>query len=84
MLTNYRKVRRTVTLSACIGQRLSELGEFEDYQDILIGDYTPEKATRTLRRIHSDQTITIVRVEQETGTYEMKIEDFIETANRID
>lgn len=84
MAANRRYIKRSVTLSACTGQRVGELGDFEDYCDILVGEYTPERATRVLRRLHNDQTITILNVEHETGKYVMSIEDFIAYAKRED
>lgn len=84
LAANRRYIKRSVTLSACTGQRIGELGEFEDYCDVLVGDYTPERATRVLRRLHEDQSITILNVEKETAKYSMTIEDFISNAQRED
>lgn len=84
LAANRRYIKRSVTLSACTGQRIGELGEFEDYCDVLVGDYTPERATRVLRRLHGDQSITILNVEKETAKYAMTIEDFISNAQRED
>lgn len=84
MAANRKTIKRSVTITACNGQRVGSTGEFEDYTDVLVGGYTPERATRVLRRLHHDQTITIVNVEQETAKYSISIEDFIKYATRED
>lgn len=74
---DYRKrVGRTIALSKCSGQMLKD-GEFFDVYEELIGRYTPERATRKLRRELGDETITINHVETETHYYSMPIEDFM-------
>lgn len=78
-------IYRTYTLSACNGQRInSESGEFEDFTDVLVGDYTPPRASRALRRKYKDETITINNIEKETAKYKMDALDFMAHATRIE
>lgn len=85
MAANRRFIKRSVTLSACEGQRVNPAtGEFEVYSDVLVGSYTPERATRVIRRLTGDQSVTVTHVEQETALYSMPIEKFIAAATRED
>lgn len=78
------KIYRTVTLSACNGQRVNpHTNEFEDYCASLIGDYTPGRASRALRKSTGDDTITILNVETETKKYAMDYETFLAYATEI-
>lgn len=73
-------IGRTVTFSHCSGQRVED-GVFVHFEFDLLGDYAdPVKATNTLRRRLSDPSITITRVEQDSGYYSMPIKKFVETA----
>lgn len=71
-----RRIGRTIALSRCSGQMLKD-GEFFDVYEELPGRYTPERATRKLRRELGDETITINHVETETHYYSMPLEDFM-------
>lgn len=71
-----RRIGRTIALSRCSGQMLKD-GEFFDVCEELPGRYTPERATRKLRRELGDETITINHVETETHYYSMPLEDFM-------
>lgn len=74
---DYRqRIGRTIALSRCSGQMLKD-GEFFDVYEELPGRYTPERATRKLRRELGDVTITINHVETETHYYSMPLEDFM-------
>lgn len=74
---DYRKrIGRTIALSRCSGQMLKD-GEFFDVYEELPGRFTPERATRKLRRELNDESITINHVEIETHYYSMPIEDFM-------
>lgn len=84
MMVNRRKIMRSITFSACLGKRVNEAGEFENYSCVLTGEYTPERATRTLRRLESDQSITIVNVDYDTKKYVMDIEDFVKHATELE
>lgn len=78
------KIYRTVTLSACNGQRVNpQTNEFVDYYDVLIGDYTPGRASRALRKTTGDDTITILNVKTETKKYAMDYETFLAHATEI-
>ena len=78
-------IYRTYTLSACNGQKVNpDTGEFEDFCDVLVGDYTPPRASRTLRRKHGDDTIVINNVEKETAKYKMDALEFMAHATRIE
>ena len=71
-----RRIGRTIALSRCSWQMLKD-GEFFDVYEELPGRYTPERATRKLRRELGDETITINHVETETHYYSMPLEDFM-------
>ena len=71
-----RRIGRTIALSRCSGQMLAD-GEFFDVYEELPGYFTPERATRKLRRELGDETITINNVEIETHYYSMPLEDFM-------
>ena len=74
---DYRKrIGRTIVLSRCSGQMIKD-GEFFDVYEELPGHFTPERATRKLRRELGDETITINHVETETHYYSMPLEDFM-------
>lgn len=74
---DYRKrIGRTIALSRCSGQMLKD-GEFFDVHEELPGRFTPERATRKLRRELGDDTVTINHVEIEAHYYSMPLEDFM-------
>lgn len=74
-------VTRRFTLSRCTGQRYNKTSrEYEDYDATLIGRYTPERATRSIRRRSGDETVLILNVEEEQRTYSMSAEDFMALA----
>lgn len=74
---DYRKrIGRTIALSRCSGQMLKD-GEFFDVCEELPGRFTPERATRKLRRELNDESITINHVEIESHYYSMTLEDFM-------
>lgn len=76
-------VGRRLTLSACNGQRVGPGGEFEDFCDILVGDFDTMRATRALRRKYHDPTIVINNVEKTNAYYKMDALEFIAHAERI-
>lgn len=77
---DYRqRIGRTIALSRCSGQMVHD-GEFFDVCEELPGRYTPERATRKLRRELGDESITINHVEIESHYYSMKLEDFMTNA----
>lgn len=79
-----KSVIRTFTLSACNGQHIGPSGDFEDFTDVLIGDYDTVKATRALRRKHDDESIIINNVERETKKYKLDALKFMAEAEIID
>lgn len=70
------KIKRRVYYSICNGQILNG-NEFQDYEAILYGVYTPERATNYLRR-KENNSITINNVEVYSEFRAMQIECFIE------
>lgn len=76
-------IGRRVVLSYCNGQRAAANGELSDFSEILIGDFSPERATRKLRKALCDSTITIFNVETKSDYYRMPLWDFIRQAETI-
>lgn len=70
-------IYRTVKLSKCFGQQVTEYGEFIDFYGELEGFVTPQKATKKFRKMLTNQSITINRVEHYEDLYYMKVGDFI-------
>ena len=82
MAQTRKTVGRTITTSVCNGQMLNYVtGEFEDYCETLVGDYTPQKATMYFRRV-VDDSITINNVEIFTDYYTMPTADFARLATK--
>lgn len=76
-----RSIKRTVSLTACTGQRLNPLtGGFEEVCEVLEGLWDRDGAQRHLRRVRHDTTITIASVEQDTHVYVLSGEDFFKYA----
>lgn len=76
-----RSIKRTVSLTACVGQHLNPIsGRFEAVNEVLEGLWDRDKAQRHLRRVRHDDTITIAAVEQDTHVYVLSGEDFIKYA----
>ena len=76
-----RNVSRIITVSACFGQRVNALGEFEDFSEVLNRAITAEKATSYFRRKYDDETITINKVETSTDEYFLTVEEFLAVAH---
>lgn len=82
-MENRASIGRSIVTSHCYGQCVNpDTGEFEDYSEDLRGCYTPERATRQIRKLTQDKTVTINRVEQEKNYYKQDIETFIKHAER--
>ena len=77
-------IGRRIKITECNGQRVNEAGEFEDFHVTLFGSYTPERATRRLRREYHDTSITINQVEESSAYHKMDIEKFIAESERVD
>ena len=76
-------VNRTVKLSKCYGQQVTEYGDFADFYSELEGFYSPQKATRKLRRMFGNQSITINRVEHYECAYRMGTPEFLTYAQCV-
>lgn len=75
-------IGRTVTTTVCNGQMLNyATGEFEDFCETLVGEYTPIRATNYFRRL-VDNSITINNTEIFSDYYVMKTSDFIRQAKK--
>lgn len=82
MAKTRKTVGRTITTSVCNGQMLNyATGEFEDYCETLVGEYTPQKATTYFRRI-VDDSITINNVEIFNDYYTMPTAEFVRLATK--
>lgn len=78
-------IYRNIVHTSCNGQHVNqETGEFEDYCEVLTGDYTPQRATRVLRRRTGDDSITINSTEKETSKYRMTVDVFMQHAEMVD
>lgn len=72
-------IGRTITISRCTGKYVVD-GEFEDYEEMLIGDYNLQSATNTIRRRTKDNTVVITNIEKDVDYYSVPLDVFIETA----
>ena len=79
-----RDIVRTFAATGCVGQRVNALGQFEAFTDALEGLYTEAEATKKLRKIYDDETITINHVERDSHRYRLSAQDFIKYATVID
>lgn len=79
-----KDIVRTISATACAGQRVNALGEFEDFCDVLQGIWDARQATAKLRRKWNDQTITINNVEPSISKYRLSSDDFFKYATPID
>lgn len=75
------RIKRTITVTACIGQRVNSYGEFEDFADVIAQDVSAEKASNIFRKKYNDQSITINHVEKDTCLYWMTVEEFLASAH---
>lgn len=79
-----KSIGRRIVTTCCHGQMLDNNGEFSDFTAQLVGDYSPERATRALRREYKDSTITINNVDKTSAYYKMRLDEFMRAAKRID
>ncbi len=76
-----RSIKRTVSMTACVGQCLNPVtGTFEDFTEVLEGLYARDAAQAHLRRTHHDDTIVVASVEQDVHVYVLSGEDFLKYA----
>lgn len=82
MIVGGYDIVRSVTMARCVGQYVNESGEFDEFSVIIPrAGLTPEKATKVLRRDLGDNTITIVKIEEDHAIYRMSLTDFARLAN---
>lgn len=78
-----RYIGRRVSLSWCVGTRKPPNGEREEFTAVLVGEFTPERATRKLSKGMHDPSIVIDSVEFESNYYRMDLYKFMELAEII-
>lgn len=81
---NKNAIFRTVVTTVCNGQRMGAGGEYEDFTDALIGEYTAEQATKSLRRMWADRSIVVNNCEYERARYRMDYKTFLKHAEIVD
>ena len=79
-IRNY--IGRTITLTSCEGVTIRN-GSVESITETLVGDYSPERATRKLRKALNDPNVTISKVKKETNYYKMDVLEFVRRAERL-
>nr|DAU86383.1 MAG TPA: Histone-like Protein p6 [Bacteriophage sp.] len=80
-----KTIGRRITTSECRGIIYSESeGNFTVFADKLLGDYTPERATRACRRIYNNQTITVSEVTKRSAYYKAPLNEFLKIAKATD
>ncbi len=77
------EIKKKVYITRCIGKRVDENGEFIEAAFNLNGRFTAITATKKLRRMQSDPSITINKVMETQEVYKMSIEDFIAHAEKV-
>lgn len=76
-----RSIKRTISLTACVGQRLNPVtGQFIEVCEVLEGIYTREQAQAHLRRTMHDDTVVVSAVEPDTHVYVLSGSDFMKYA----
>ena len=79
-----RSIGRAFYWSKCNGQRYNyETQEFEDFAFEVLGNYTPQRATRYAQKKYKDSSITIINVELEKHYHKMSAEKFLQESERI-
>ena len=74
------RIYRTVKLSKCYGQQVTDFGEFIDFYGELPGFVTPQKASKKFRKMFTNQSIVINKVEHYEDLYYMEVSDFLNYA----
>lgn len=78
-------ITKTLTTTACIGQRLNAMNELEDFTEVLFQPVKDVKqASRILRRRCKDDSILITKLESETHTYRMPLDKFVANAEIVE
>lgn len=70
-----KKIGRSMRYTLCEGHYYVN-GEPFDYEDVLLGDWTAERATRALRRDMCDESITIIHCTVYKQYCQMDLLDF--------
>lgn len=82
MLLGDAKVGRNVVITCCDGQYVNPLTkEFKEAHFEILGSYTAERATRYLRRLTGDKSVTINCVNRIERYYSMPLNRFINQAS---
>lgn len=75
-------IGRTITLTDCEGVTIRN-GSVEAIAETLVGDYSPERATRKLRKALKDPNVTISKTDKKTNYYKMDVLEFVRRAERL-
>lgn len=79
-----RSIGRKFYWSNCSGQKYNyKTKEIEDFSFIVLGNYTPERATKYAQRFFKDNTILIWNVEIEEHYHKMSAEKFLQESERV-
>ena len=79
-----RSIGRKFYWSNCSGQRYNyETKEMEDFSFVVLGNYTPQRATGYAQRTFKDNTIIIWNVEIEEHYHKMSAEKFLQESERV-
>ena len=70
-----QRIGRSIVYTVCNGHIYIN-GEPEDFTDTLLGKWTAKRATRLLRRVHGDESITIYNTEIFKQYCDMDLLDF--------
>lgn len=76
-------VKKKIYVTECNGQKVDENGEFVNVHYELNGRFTVITATKKLRRMNDDPSITINHVKETQETYRMELSKFIENAEKV-
>ena len=70
-----QRIGRSMTYTVCDGHQYLH-GEPFDFSDTLLGKWTATRATRFLRKMHDDESITIVHTSTYKQYCDMDVLDF--------
>ena len=84
MADNPSGIYRTITMTACNGQKVdAATNEFVDVCEVIPRRVNATQASRILRKQYKDPTITINNVAQTTQRYGMGLETFMQYATEL-
>lgn len=79
-----KAIGRAFYWSKCTGHKYNyETGDFEDFSFIVLGNYTPQRATNYAQKKYKDSSILIVNVEIEKHYHKMSAEKFLQESERV-